>query len=283
MCLGLAAEKWNLTTWHNLHKVIFLKGKNMNNLDCGVYVIRNVNNNKVYVGSSIRIKTRIKQHKHHLKSGEHHSLWLQRSWNKHGEDSFEFTVILFCSKKDVLFYEQRAIDGMDAHRSKGGYNMYPTAGSCAGIKRTQAEREKMKLRNIGRIPWNKGVPQLEAQRKAHSIIMTGRPAWNKGIPRTEEQIQALVKINKGRPAWNKGIPCPDAQKKIQSEKMMGKPSPNKGKVCPNRGGAITEEQKMKISKANKGRKFPSIVRSRKAVITATHWAVKQGREFSYLT
>lgn len=61
--------------------------------DSGVYVIKNTINGKAYVGSSISIRKRFKNHRFQLTKGSHHSLSLQQDWNTYGESAFEFTVL----------------------------------------------------------------------------------------------------------------------------------------------------------------------------------------------
>lgn len=55
----------------------------------GVYVLENVLNGKIYVGSSKNIARRIYEHFKDLKGGRHHSIHLQRAWNLYGETSFK--------------------------------------------------------------------------------------------------------------------------------------------------------------------------------------------------
>lgn len=61
--------------------------------NCGVYVIRNLVNDNIYIGSSVNIKKRFCQHRDGLRKNKHHNKHLQRSWNKYGEENFEFVVI----------------------------------------------------------------------------------------------------------------------------------------------------------------------------------------------
>ena len=55
----------------------------------GIYIIRNLINGNVYIGSAVRIDSRKRQHLHKLRSGKHENGHLQKAWNKYGEDSFE--------------------------------------------------------------------------------------------------------------------------------------------------------------------------------------------------
>lgn len=77
----------------------------------GVYIIKNKITNKFYVGHSVDIKNRFRAHKSYLKRGIHHCLYLQRSWNKYGEDNFEFIIIKICmSEEESITLEQYYID-----------------------------------------------------------------------------------------------------------------------------------------------------------------------------
>ena len=61
----------------------------------GVYCIINVKNGHKYIGSSTNIWQRLSCHRSQLKRGNHHSIYLQRAWNKYGEQMFECYVVEF--------------------------------------------------------------------------------------------------------------------------------------------------------------------------------------------
>lgn len=109
----------------------------------GIYQILNLVNGKRYVGSAVNIRARWSSHRHLLRCGKHHSDHLQSAWNKYGEDSFEFSVIEFCEKSDLVSREQFHIDsGCD-------YNKAPIAGSPLGVKWSKKARENASLRRSG--------------------------------------------------------------------------------------------------------------------------------------
>lgn len=90
----------------------------------GVYLIRCIPTEKVYVGSSVNIIARWSQHKCDLKAKRHHSTKLQRAWDKYGASSFEFSVIEEnCS--ELIQAEQKWIDSFNAFNS--GLNCRPIA------------------------------------------------------------------------------------------------------------------------------------------------------------
>lgn len=59
----------------------------------GIYQITCTANGKIYIGSSVNIKSRISGHKSKLNKGCHDNKYLQNAWNKYGESSFIFEII----------------------------------------------------------------------------------------------------------------------------------------------------------------------------------------------
>lgn len=113
----------------------------------GVYVIKNIQNGKLYVGSSINIYSRWATHKTQLRNNSHPNLYLQRVWNKYGEASFRFQILLICEPEKVVLYEQKAIDKFDAF--KNGYNGRPKAENCLGVKHSEESKKKRSERMKG--------------------------------------------------------------------------------------------------------------------------------------
>lgn len=107
---------------------------------CGVYIIRNLVDGKVYIGSSKMIDVRWKNHVHELRKGKHHNKYLQRAWNKHGEDAFTFDMLEECSEDALVFRERCWLEHVKPFDDRG-YNSYdaPTFGHYL---RTAATREK---------------------------------------------------------------------------------------------------------------------------------------------
>jgi len=67
-----------------------------------IYKIRNVVNQKFYVGSTINMKERTRGHRSRLRNNRHHSPHLQAAWNKYGEDCFKFEVVEEVASVDEL-------------------------------------------------------------------------------------------------------------------------------------------------------------------------------------
>ena len=74
----------------------------------GIYKIINKINRRFYIGSSIDIDTRWKQHKRNAKLGSMYPI--HTAIRKYGIDSFELIVIQECSKSELLIIEQDWLD-----------------------------------------------------------------------------------------------------------------------------------------------------------------------------
>ncbi|HQZ95800.1 MAG TPA: GIY-YIG nuclease family protein [Pyrinomonadaceae bacterium] len=59
----------------------------------GVFQIRNVTNDKVFVDSSLNIPGKVNRHRFTLNAGSFKSVSLQKDWNEFGEASFEFETL----------------------------------------------------------------------------------------------------------------------------------------------------------------------------------------------
>lgn len=62
----------------------------------GIYRIRNLINEKIYIGSADNLDRRKNEHWKELRDQSHCNPHLQASWNKHGEISFTFEVVEEC-------------------------------------------------------------------------------------------------------------------------------------------------------------------------------------------
>lgn len=76
----------------------------------GIYRIRNIVNQKFYIGSTKSFQDRERIHFYGLNANAHHCKHLQNSFNKHGADVFVFEPLENCPLKDLIKREQWYID-----------------------------------------------------------------------------------------------------------------------------------------------------------------------------
>lgn len=152
----------------------------------GVYIIRNMVNTKIYVGSaSVSIKQRFHMHRSSLRLNQHHSPHLQQSWNKYSEESFEFVVAEECAPSDCLALEQYYIDLYDACNKDSGYNSAPIAGSTLGFKFSEEAKGKISAALKGK---RKGILHTSE----HSARIAAALKGKKKSPEHAAKITALL-------------------------------------------------------------------------------------------
>ncbi len=119
-------------------------------LNSGVYGILNLFNDKIYIGSAKDIIGRFSWHYRALEKGNHHSILLQRAWNKYGENNFIFFVIVRTNSW-LLAKEQLWMDRLTSYNVDCGYNIYSVAGSPANTKASEETKRKIALASTGRV------------------------------------------------------------------------------------------------------------------------------------
>jgi len=121
-------------------------------MNSGVYKIVNILDDKVYVGSGQYIEIRWSDHKSQLRKNIHHSIHLQRAWNKYGEDQFKFEIIELTEpiKSKLIEREQYWIDYYRSANMQFGYNINPKADSRLGSVSSKETREKISKSMLGK-------------------------------------------------------------------------------------------------------------------------------------
>lgn len=110
----------------------------------GIYRIYNIFNGKSYIGSSVNLKKRLNEHLRDLKNRKHHSIHLQRAWNKYGEKSFDIEILEYCPPEICINKEQYYLDLEQSYYKERGYNTCSTAGSSRGYRHSEESKAKMR-------------------------------------------------------------------------------------------------------------------------------------------
>lgn len=124
----------------------------------GIYLIKNKNDGKFYIGSSLNIESRFLVHKSELRNKKHGNSYLQNAWNKYGEENFVFEILMECEKDSVRELEQEFLN-----KSVGQdfcYNINPNADGISSkqatennIKRWSNPDEKIKQSDTQKNVW----------------------------------------------------------------------------------------------------------------------------------
>lgn len=107
----------------------------------GIYKIENKLNNRLYIGESMNILKRWKEHKEDLNNNKHHSYKLQSDWNKYGESNFKFNLVAvidddikdFVANYLLVIYEDKYIELYDSINN--GYNVENTLNEILNKKK----------------------------------------------------------------------------------------------------------------------------------------------------
>jgi group I intron endonuclease len=179
---------------------------------CGIYYIKNKINNKFYIGKSVNIIKRINEHKSYLNLNKHYNTYLQKSWNKYGEENFETGVIEECERNDLDYKEIFYIKDKNS-LSPNGYNLTGGGGGLLYVIHSEESIKKMSLSKMGHIV-------TDETKKKISIANKNKP---KNIP--IEYIKELRKrwTGSNNPCYGKPMDEDRKRKMIETKRKNMKP------------------------------------------------------------
>ncbi len=171
-----------------------------------IYVLRNKNNGKCYVGQSVNLKSRLRDH-----AKSYGRCYVDRAIHKHGWGRFE---VFSCSEIPdwLLDVFERAMIAQVKSLKPGGYNL-----DSGGNKLKKQHKDAN-------------------QKRSRAIMGAKHPLY--GTHLTEAQKKHLSKLNKGRvmskiarrrmSEASKGKPRSEAQKAVQKNAAMMASLKNRG-------------------------------------------------------
>lgn len=118
-------------------------------MEAGVYLISNNVNGKCYVGSTVHLDQRRREHFSRLANNKHINAHLQNAYNKYGREAFDFEILETIDiddniKDKLLKREQFWIDNL-----KPEYNVLLVAGSNLGYHHTEETKKKISESTTG--------------------------------------------------------------------------------------------------------------------------------------
>ena len=131
----------------------------------GVYSIQSPSGRR-YIGSSVNMGKRWREHRYALRHGKHVNAALQNAWNKYGSAALEFSALIICRAEDVLMFEQIAIEAFSPH-----YNVLKVAGRSIGWKHSDATKAGFKAKRIG---VKHGPMREETKQKIRSFLLKNK-------------------------------------------------------------------------------------------------------------
>ncbi len=105
----------------------------------GIYKIESsMKPERVYIGSAVNVMKRWQLHLWDLKNNKHHSIKLQRHYNKYGKNDLVFSILHECEVPDLLQAEQVFLNVFEPY-----FNVCGVAGSCLGKRHSEEAKRKM--------------------------------------------------------------------------------------------------------------------------------------------
>ncbi len=201
-------------------------------MQAGIYKIENVCNGHIYIGSSKDIEARWHRHKLDLMANRHHNPYLQRAWNKYGDNAFVFIVLEHLNDVSLLYeYEQIWIDKLSPQ-----YNIGSVGGGDCISNHPNYEQICQQQSNIQKTKINKLSDKERAAK--YGRLGNKNPNWKggKSLFTCPCCMRIIKRTNDNQKSCKQCMPS-----------LSGKQNPFYGKKH-------SVDTKNKIGVANKGRK-----------------------------
>jgi group I intron endonuclease len=176
-----------------------------------IYQIKNLVNNKIYIGSTIRpLYKRRYEHFSELKASKHCNLYLQNSFNKYGKENFILEILeeIYFPKNYTKILKSEYIVGRELYLVdllKSNYNIKKDSGTgTSGYKHTEETRKKISESNMIKNPTEKQLLTRKYREnvKHYKLHPEDKIIKEKVIKEKREVIKKEKKENKT--PWIKG-------------------------------------------------------------------------------
>lgn len=222
---------------------------------CGIYKITHRDSGKAYIGLSVDIYARWRQHKSFAKHGRKSAIY--SAMLKYGPEAFDFEVLEECDKSLLEDRERHWIAELKTATS--GYNL--TLGGESNKEVSEETKKKLSLAHLGK--------------KQSEETKEKRTAKIRGLKRTPEQNaakSALMKgIGKGRklpPEVIERIGKPFLGKKHSEESKARMSEAKKGKF-------FTDEHKKNLRESHLGYRFSEERKLKHSEALRAYWAKRK--------
>jgi group I intron endonuclease len=189
----------------------------------GIYMIKNILNGKLYIGSTTDLSGRFYDHRCELRLNEHDSTHLQNAWNKYGESNFVFEVVEYIDFIDDKLLMKKLLEvreqyWMDQYPREQRYNIRTRAENNLGIKHTLEVKKKISENTkagMSNLDINKRInmsrkgtklgPVPEERKKKIALTSKIRMSKPEALQNLREKNLGENNPVYGKPAWNRGL------------------------------------------------------------------------------
>jgi hypothetical protein len=232
---------------------------------------------RVYVGSSVNVEKRLLCHRYLLRRGTHWSRLMCRSWKKHGEAAFDFSLVE--TVEDPIFLlprEQFWIWRTRAHLI--GYNTLETPDRLPGFRHSADTRASMSAGKKGKPSPKREMPiseehrrKLLAARLAYTLTpenIANRAAAQRGLKRSLETKRRMSEARKA------GL----ANGTIRLGKIDWTPERRAAMSVSQMGHPTSAEARRRMSEAKRGKTLSAEHRAKLSSSLHAYQARKKHRE-----
>jgi len=173
-----------------------------------IYAIVCQDNNKIYIGSTVRLQKRKYEHWHKLKNGRHDNKYMQNSWNLYGEKSFSFLVIDECNLASLASMEYHYVNITGSYNKEVGFNNTKYTNSPQrGTKKSEDIKKKISNTLKGRVSPNKGKKLISSKQNVKIMNESNKKKIiNKTTGEIYNSVNECIDLNNfSRPTLYKNI------------------------------------------------------------------------------
>ena len=183
-----------------------------------VYLIKNIKNNKIYVGSTVEVEKRMRSHRNGLVGGYHDNWKLQKDFDLYGDSVFEYMLLHETNvDEERYFIEADIIEQLRTYEY--GYNLSVDGRGMYIL--TDDTREKMRKNTIGKNNPFYGRKHSEETKRMLSEKASKRVGYKNPFYGKTHSQKSIDKMNKSfqklkDSGWvnpQKGIPKSDEAKR----------------------------------------------------------------------
>lgn len=163
----------------------------------GIYIVKNLVNNKIYVGSSCNLNKRKAVHFRDLNKNTHHSTYLQASYNKYSSKNFEFIIIFHCNKDDCIEFENYFIQTLNPEYNIAKDALAPMKGRKHSTETIERFKDRPAKRSCDHYLYGKSPSNETKAKQLEKRISSKRSKETKDKMReTAIRINAINRVDR---------------------------------------------------------------------------------------
>ena len=156
----------------------------------GIYRIRNRSTGEVYIGQSVNIYQRVRQHMQHLQAGRHGNRRLQEAWKTFGSRGFSWSILEVLAPNGNLTEAEWRWCVVMQTQSAGLYNSAPIRPSVEELARAAVDAAIERLALKGR----RYLQHMQRKRAATEARAAGKHDLAAKLERQAEAYSAQAPV-----------------------------------------------------------------------------------------